>query len=131
MRDRAFVLGLLGAFLVLITFPFWYDLAEGAKSAAPELKLPAQEKQCVAPTEFMRTSHMDLLIAWRDEVVRGQGRTYRTADGRTYDMSLTKTCMKCHTDKEQFCDRCHKYAGVDPYCWECHIDPKLVQRSKG
>lgn len=131
MRDRAFVLGLLGAFLVLITFPFWYDLAEGAKSAAPELKLPAQEKQCVAPTEFMRTSHMDLLIAWRDEVVRGQGRTYRAADGRTYDMSLTKTCMKCHTDKEQFCDRCHQYAGVDPYCWECHIDPKLVQRSKG
>ena len=131
MRDRAFILGCLGLFLVLITFPVWYNLAEGTKSAAPELKLPAQEKQCVAPKEFMRTSHMDLLIAWRDEVVRGQGRTYRAADGRTYDMSLTKTCMKCHTEKDKFCDRCHAYAGVDPYCWECHIDPKLVQRSKG
>ncbi len=40
MRDRAFILGGLGAFLVLITFPVWYNLAEGTRSAAPELKLP-------------------------------------------------------------------------------------------
>ncbi len=131
MRDRAFILGGLGLFVAMITFPFWYNLAAGTKSGAPELKMPDREKQCVASKKFMRTSHMDLLIAWRDQVVRGEGRTYRAPDGRAFDMSLTKTCMKCHADKEQFCDRCHAYAGVDPYCWECHIDPKLVQRSIG
>ena len=38
----------------------------------PELKLPANARQCVAPVEYMRASHMQLLIAWREDVVRAQ-----------------------------------------------------------
>ena len=79
----------------------------------------------------MRQKHMELLITWRDEVVRRNVRTFKAFDGRVYDMSLTNTCMKCHDNKKEFCDRCHDYAGVTPYCWDCHIDPALAQRSEG
>jgi hypothetical protein len=74
---------------------------------------------------------MDLLMTWRDQVVRENVRTFVAPDGKTYAMSLTKTCMKCHASKADFCDKCHDYVAVKPYCWDCHIDPSLVQRSEG
>ena len=27
-------------------------------------------------------------------------------------------------DKADFCDKCHTYASVKPYCWDCHTEPK-------
>jgi hypothetical protein len=71
---------------------------------------------------------MDLLMDWRDEVVRRGNRNFVAFNGRTYTISLTGTCMGCHSSKANFCDRCHDYAGVKPYCWDCHIDPKLIRR---
>jgi hypothetical protein len=129
MRDRGLIIGGLTVFLALITFPFWYNLATATTSRGPEPVLPATEKNCVAPVEYMRTSHMDLLVTWREQVVRSNVRSYQAFDGKTYNMSLTKTCMQCHTSKADFCDRCHNYAGVTPNCWDCHIDPKLTGRS--
>jgi hypothetical protein len=131
MRDRSLILAGLLLFLGLITFPIWYNLASGTSSNEPALKLPADEKQCVASKETMRDTHMEILMTWRDEVVRQDKRTMRTADGRTFEMSLTRTCLKCHDNKEEFCDKCHLYAGVTPYCWDCHIDPKLARRANG
>ena len=128
MRDRGLILTGLLVFLVGITFPIWYDLTGGKTSRAPDLKRPAQEKVCVAPVSYMRTSHMALLVDWRDQVVRRNVRSFRSFDGKTYTMSLTGTCLKCHDSKADFCDRCHNYAGVrTPYCWDCHVDPKLIQ----
>ena len=127
MRDRGAILGGLALFVGLITFPVWFNLAAGTKPKGPEPKLPAVEKRCVASTEYMRTSHMDLLTSWREEVVRRSGRTFVAFDGTTYNMSLTQTCLKCHGSKADFCDRCHTYAVVTPYCWDCHIDPKAIQ----
>ncbi|MCF7809732.1 hypothetical protein K9N50_01950 [bacterium] len=39
------------------------------------------------------------------------------------------SCIECHSNKEQFCDRCHTYMSVDPYCWDCHIipEPQLME----
>ena len=128
MRDRVLILGGLVIFLVLITMPIWWDSAARVTSKGPEPVLPANEKSCVAPTEYMRTSHMKLLIDWREQVVRNDVRTFTAFNGKTYKMSLTGTCMGCHTDKSQFCDRCHDYAGVSVYCWDCHIDPKLARK---
>jgi hypothetical protein len=127
MRDRDIIVSGLAGFLVLITSPVWYNLAAGTTSKAPDLKRPEQEKNCVAPVAYMRTSHMELLTTWRDQVVRQNVRTFKAFDGKTYTMGLTQTCMKCHASKADFCDRCHAYAGVAPHCWDCHIDPKLVQ----
>ena len=131
MRDRGVIyLGLL-IFLGLITYPVWHDLVAGTTSRGPEPILPAREKQCVAPLSYMRTSHMNLLMNWRDDVVRRNVHNFTAFNGKNYTMSLTGTCLSagCHTSKADFCDRCHNYAAVSVYCWDCHVDPKLAHRS--
>ena len=130
MRDRGRILAGLALFAALLTFPVWYNLAARTTPAGPKLTLPATERLCVAPVAFMRTSHMSVLAAWRDQVVRLNARSIVTADGRTYEASLTRTCLRCHAAKSEFCDRCHTYAGVAPACWDCHVDPDLVRRTR-
>jgi hypothetical protein len=130
MRDRAWIIAGLLLFLGVITYPFWHGVEARATSQPPVLVLPAHEKECVAPISYMRTSHMKLLLDWRNSVVRNDQRKYVSYDGKVYDMSLTGTCMKCH-EKKGFCDRCHEYAGVGtPYCWNCHVDPALAERKQ-
>jgi len=117
MRDRGVIYTALVLFLGLLTFPVWHNLSAHVTAKGPDVKLPGAEKKCVAPVEYMRTSHMNLLIAWRDQVVR-EG---EPMSGK----SLTPTCLeKCHGSKADFCDRCHNYAAVTPSCWNCHEDRK-------
>jgi hypothetical protein len=130
MRDRPVILAGLVGFLLVATFPVWYNVAAGTTAAAPVLAravspsgFPANAGQCVAPVEDMRASHMVLLRTWREEVVRTGRRAYTTPDGRQYAKSLTGTCLACHARKTEFCDRCHDYAGVTPVCMDCHVDP--------
>ncbi|MEJ2109715.1 MAG: sulfate reduction electron transfer complex DsrMKJOP subunit DsrJ [Acidobacteriota bacterium] len=130
MRDRSLIyLGLL-VFLASVSIPFTYNLIAGS-GAMPELQLPANETQCVESKDYMRNSHMQLLIDWRETQVRENKREYTSSDGRVFEIGLTDTClMQCHTSKENFCDRCHTYTGVQgPYCWDCHIDPENIQWS--
>lgn len=124
MRDRgAIYVGLL-IFLALATTPIWYHLIDRDVTPPPDLKLPANETECIARTEFMRNNHMNLLMTWRDEVVRADQRTFAAPDGRVWEKSLTHTCLSCHAEKAEFCDKCHDYLEVQPYCWDCHVDPK-------
>jgi len=127
MRDKVPILAGLAAFLVLITMPIWWNAARGTTAKGPDPVLPANEKTCVAPLEYMKTSHMQLLIDWREQVVRSDNRTYKAFNGKNYRVSLTGTCLGCHTNKAEFCDRCHNYAAVTIYCWDCHVDPKLAR----
>ncbi len=129
MRDRFVIIAALVVFLGVITTPVWYARAAGETARAPEIKLPPNEKACVMPVAYMRTSHMDLLMTWRDDVVRLNRRTWTAPDGKAYTIGLTATCLRCHTNKAEFCDRCHNYASVTPYCWDCHVDPASVNRS--
>jgi hypothetical protein len=117
MFDAGKIVAGLGVFLGLVTAPAW--LGHG-KGAPPELPRPAGEKQCIEPTAFMRARHMELLDQWRDAVVRRGERIYVSTDGRRHDISLTGTCLRCHEDQEKFCNRCHAYAGVEAFCWDCH-----------
>jgi hypothetical protein len=128
MRDRPVIIAGLLIFIGLFTFPLWH--AQASKTPMkPDIKLPANEKQCVAPVEYMRSSHMQMLVNWREEVVRDNRRQFTAFNGKVYDKSLTRTCLGCH-NKAEFCDRCHTYAGVSgPYCWDCHVDAKLTARS--
>ncbi len=119
-------------FLGLITFPLWY--AMGKPAPPPEIKIDTpviqvmEVKQCIMPKADMRTGHMQLLNDWRTEVVRNNQRIYVAEDGKQYNMSLQNECMRCHSNKSQFCDQCHTYTGLKldsvPYCWTCHIAPK-------
>ena len=132
LYNRGIIITGIVVFLIAATFPFWYG--RGKAVPPPDLKLdtPAiqqlTEKRCVESTPFMRANHMKLLDTWRDEVVREETRTYRAADGRIHNMSLTGTCLECHSNKKQFCDRCHDYSGAKPACWNCHIIPEEVRR---
>ena len=110
-------------FLAVLLSPFLYSVSTGQAAAKPDLVKPAEEKACVEPAAWMKANHMELLIQWRDDFVRNGDATYVASDGKKYDISLTGTCLKCHS-KEKFCDRCHSYAGVQPNCWSCHTAPK-------
>jgi hypothetical protein len=130
MHDRASIYSGLAIFLALGTFPAWHNLSAHVTAKGPDLRLPASEKQCVAPLDYMRTSHMNLLIDWRQKVVRDGGRDFSAVNGKHYNMSLTPTCLEqCHGAKADFCDRCHNYAAVSPPCWNCHLDSKPLLRS--
>jgi len=123
MHDAGKVIAGLVIFLALVTVPVWYQAARGAEPGAPELVAATGGSECVAPGEFMRALHMDLLNVWRDEAVRDGERIYVGLGGKEYEKSLTGTCMSCHSSKEEFCDRCHDYVGAEPYCWDCHGKP--------
>ena len=110
----------------LLLYPFWPTAGKwAAKAPEPQLTPVAKEaKQCVEATSFMRTHHMKVLDMWRNEVVRDGERYYTATGGKVFDKSLQNTCMQCHSNKSKFCDQCHNYMGVAPYCWDCHIAPK-------
>jgi hypothetical protein len=124
MYDAKYIVPGLVIFLVLITMPLWYNNIVQARAEGPELQVPEGESQCVYDKERMKGEHMQLLNDWRDQVVRQGERFYVHPDGVTRERSLTNTCLGCHTDKTQFCDKCHDYAGVTPYCWDCHVVPE-------
>jgi hypothetical protein len=130
------LIGLL-VFVAIATFPFYYNI--GKVNAKPEpkldtpaiLQMPEQERKCVESKAFMRTEHMQLLNNWRDSVVRDGYRQYISeTSGKHYNMSLQNECMRCHSNKKKFCDQCHNYMAVKPYCWDCHIAPKEKEDEK-
>ncbi len=123
MKDKNKILAGLVIFIAIITLPFWFNMGKAAP--APELELTAKAKAaktCVMDTAYMTANHMQLLDTWRHNVVRGAKRQFVNAEGKEFTMSLSNTCLDCHSNKANFCDRCHNYASVRPYCWDCHID---------
>ncbi len=123
-------------FIIVFTSPIWTNWLNREEAHKPNIVLPKDYKECVAETGYMKANHMDLLNRWRDLVVRENirflekdGQPY-LIDGKKTEMSLTKTCLKCHNNKENFCDECHNYLDVSPYCWDCHVskyNPKDVE----
>jgi len=120
------ILGLI-VFLSIVTYPVWHNAISGKMGYVPAPKAPAEKKQCIEPKAVIRVVHRDLLTDWRESVVRGGSRTYVAGDRKKYNMSLSRTCMNCHTDKTEFCDQCHNYMGVAPRCWDCHTYPKGIK----
>ena len=129
MFNKGPVMAGLIVFLAIVTSPIWLNAFKSAP--APEIILTEKAQAagtCVRDKDYMTTQHMQLLDVWRDSVVRDGNRMYINTDGKNYNMSLSNTCLDCHSNKAEFCDRCHNYASVTPYCWDCHIDnPKEIQ----
>ncbi len=129
----------LAVFLAFALFPFYNNIGKVNAKPEPKTDTPAiQEwvkqygkKECVESKEYMRAEHMQLLNNWRDAVVRGMYRQYTSmTNGKTFNMSLQNGCMKCHSNKKEFCDQCHNYMAVKPYCWDCHIQPMEKEENK-
>jgi len=57
-------------------------------------------------------------------VVREGRRVVEVEDVGLVEMSLTRGCIGCHGSYEGFCKKCHDYADVTPYCWNCHNIPE-------
>jgi len=129
MYDASKIVAGLAVFAVLATSPLWYNQISAAPADEPVLQAPPNgATQCVEATEYMRANHMDLLNQWRDSVVREDQRMYVSElNGKEYEMSLQKTCLGCHSNKSRFCDSCHTYTAVQPYCWDCHLVPEEAQ----
>ncbi|MFC2130975.1 sulfate reduction electron transfer complex DsrMKJOP subunit DsrJ [Bacteroidota bacterium] len=115
-------------FAFVFSSPIWVNWLNPAEAHNPVLKYPENYKECVADKAYMNAFHMDMLNQWRDSVVRlnirylnVKGKPF-TIDGKQAEMSLTKTCLNCHSDKVNFCDQCHNFLNVVPYCWDCHVD---------
>jgi hypothetical protein len=113
-----------------MTFPIWYNAIAGKGAYVPDIEIATKDvlgrDQCVMSTDYMRANHMNLLNQWRNDVVRLGERVHIAPDGRKYDRSLSNTCLDCHSNKARFCDLCHNYMGVAPYCWQCHLEPDLM-----
>jgi len=125
-------------FLAVALFPFYSNVGKVNAKPEPKTDTPAiQEyeklngkKECVESKEWMRGEHMQLLNQWRDSVVRDDNRGYMSnANHKRFNMSLQNGCMHCHSNKKKFCDECHNYLSVKPYCWDCHIQP--VEKEEG
>lgn len=122
-------------FIIILTFPFWYRAVSGKSPVPFDPTTSKSEGNCIESRDYMRNQHMQLLYDWREMVVREGKRVYVATDGQTYTISLTKTCMKCHgyengdekISNAMYCIDCHNYAGVNVFCWDCHIDPKEIQ----
>jgi hypothetical protein len=131
MSKNMIMAGLV-VFVLAVLSPFWLNLITSTQ-AAPEPELlgkAAKVKKCVLDKYEMRAEHMYLLDVWRDSVVRDAARKYTGTNGETFNMSLStgeNSCLGCHEDKAKFCDSCHDYASVSPYCWECHTNPKEIK----
>ncbi len=127
MYDSGKVIAGLVVFAALFLCPFLYNHGSMTAQPKPSLDTPAIKKlaakRCVEDREFMVAHHMQFLNEWRDEALRNGNRWYRNKAGEKYLISLQNSCLKCHSNKKEFCDKCHVYAGVKPYCWDCHIDP--------
>ena len=129
MSDKGKIfLGLI-VFIVAVTYPMWGGVF--AKTPAPDVQLP--DGKCIESRDYMVANHMNMLDQWRDKFVREGQEIYIASDGTEHAISLTKTCMKsgCHDNKSEFCDKCHTYADVDPYCWDCHVAPDQVAPKGG
>ena len=135
MYDAGKIITGLVIFVAIVTFPIWGSIGGSADRPQPVIK---ESGRCIESAEFMRANHMQLLDDWRQSVVRDNDRVYVSKTyGTKHDKSLSstgtslvnsseekKSCMSCHSNKSEFCDQCHNYLQVDPYCWDCHIEPK-------
>ena len=126
MHDARTIIAGLVLFVGVSTSPLWYNCAFGKREYRLELDPPPNgSKHCVADTESgtMRAQHSRILADWRNTVVREGKRPTLQVEGHTYEYSLSKTCLGCHSNKDRFCDRCHDDTGVVLHCWDCHVVP--------
>ena len=117
MRARAAMLAILSVLLALGAV--WAT----HQGPVPMPVIPRAPGHCVLPTATMRRTHMMLLRAVREEIVRHDARDTR--------FQLTH-CVACHVQYTaaglpipvnapgQFCATCHTYVGVHPDCFACH-----------
>lgn len=107
--------------LLLMLLPIVYSVATfagGAIRGKPDPLLEISREisdSCVRNTEYMRLHHWELLLGVREQVIREGNR----------EGPLLGDCRRCHSNRANFCDRCHKIANVMLDCFHCHYYPEV------
>lgn len=130
MYDGGKIIPGLIVFVGLMCFAIFNNVGSKVEEPKPASAKDLGYTECVKPLAEIKSSHMVLLNEWRDEVIREGKREKVEAGGKLYEKSLQNGCMVCHTSKEKFCDTCHQYASVYPYCWDCHVEPMADKAHK-
>jgi len=115
---------------LIIVFPLVYSVGAWAVSLAssdePFLEMPDEQfQECVRDTEYMRFSHMTLLMDARNGIRTGErgdiGLSKLKADHAVQAISSIRSdCSDCHTSREAFCDQCHTSVNLNLDCFSCH-----------
>lgn len=118
MYNAKYIIPALILFVLAVTSPFWLNCGQ-EKYEYPKVALPQGEgmEECIEDVAYMRANHMKLLIEWRDQALREGNTVYVATNGKKWDISLQNTCMACHANYTEFCEKCHTQNSVDPYCW--------------
>jgi cytochrome c1 len=125
MYDSGKIIPGLLIFVLLITFPIWYNNLSNAKpveSPAPPDKAMltgftfANGKEHPSAAE-MRAKHMEVLQSFH-----AAADPAKMAAAQKGEKMQTMSCVMCHGSKEQFCDSCHANISEKkvPDCWNCH-----------
>jgi hypothetical protein len=116
------LMGIL-VFVSLLTLPLTLKTI-GGNVEIPQAQVIKSENgapaSCIEDREYMRANHMKFLMKWKHQVFDGGERSYVNRQGQTFDISLTGTCLGCHSNKEQFCGACHSNIGAKIPCFDCH-----------
>ncbi len=135
MSAKAKIALFVVVFCAIMLVPFLANAGSDGSHESPSLDTPTinamSDKKCIEDTEYMKSSHMQLLDQWRNEVVRDGATTYTSSSGQVYEMSLDDTCLSCHSNPEEFCNSCHSYSAVSLYCWECHSPSDQTLQAEG
>ena len=108
-------------------------LAGEGSTLLPVIPQAVKGDACVEPVDVIRRNHMRFLMHQRDDTVHGGIR------GAKHSLV---GCIDCHaqTDAQgvaipvnadgQFCESCHRFAGVRMDCFECHATVPAGERSR-
>ena len=94
MYNKGLIVSGLVIFVLLVTFPIWFNGLDAGPLPKPELP-PNGTKECVAPAAEMRDSHMQLLNVWRDEVIRTSSREMVEVGSKKYVKSSKSNSRIC------------------------------------
>lgn len=127
MVSKPKVIVVTAVFAVILLFPFIYNAV--GTGMFSEVKRPQvvieKSGQCIKYTGYMRRHHGDMLER-NMELVQKEGMT---------NVVGLNDCRKCHSNREEFCDRCHDYVGVyavndSTGCFTCHDYPKTKKEAE-
>ena len=118
MIDGGRIVGGIAILLVSAAVPIWVVSVHGATQTG--VFAAGRGSRCIEPRARMRREHPQLLATWRQLAVRTGVRQYQTQDGLRVRISLVGSCLGCHGNATEFCDRCHATVAVSLDCWGCH-----------
>ncbi len=134
-EGRKYNFGVLAVVIpaVIIVLPFAYSVGAWALSLSaddePFLERPDERfEECVRDTDYMRFSHMTLLLETRDGIRIGDRndiglsklKTEHAAQAVRTGDETRSYCSDCHTSREQYCDQCHTSVNLNLDCFSCH-----------